>query len=47
MPSSLDEAKKISLQKSPELTIAEIEYGQSELDVKIADLICHLLLKFH
>jgi len=36
MPSSLDEAKKISLQKSPELTIAEIEYGQSELDVKIA-----------
>jgi len=36
IPSSLDEAKKISLQKSPELTIAEIEYGQSELDVKIA-----------
>ena len=36
LPSSLEEAKKISLQKSPELIIAEIEYGQSELDVKIA-----------
>ena len=36
IPSSLGEAKKISLQKSPELIIAEIEYGQSELDVKIA-----------
>ena len=36
IPSNLDEAKKISLQKSPELIIAEIEYGQSELDVKIA-----------
>ena len=36
IPSTLDESKKISLQKSPELIIAEIEYGQSELDVKIA-----------
>ena len=36
IPSSLGEAKKISLKKSPELIIAEIEYGQSELDVKIA-----------
>jgi len=36
MPSSLDEAKKISEEKSPELIISEIEYGQSELDVKIA-----------
>ena len=36
MPSSLDEAKKISEKKSPELIISEIEYGQSELDVKIA-----------
>ena len=36
MPSSLNEAKEISLKKSPELIIAEIEYGQSELDVKIA-----------
>ncbi len=36
IPSSLEEAKKISLQKSPELIIAEIEFGQSELDVKIA-----------
>ena len=32
----MSEAKKISLEKSPELIIAEIEYGQSELDVKIA-----------
>ena len=36
MPSSLDEGKKISEEKSPELIISEIEYGQSELDVKIA-----------
>jgi outer membrane protein len=36
IPSSLVEAKKISEQKSPDLIIAEIEYGQSELDVKIA-----------
>ena len=36
IPLSLEEAKKISLQKSPELIIAEIEFGQSELDVKIA-----------
>ena len=36
IPKNLSEAKKISLQKSPELIIAEIEYGQSELDVKIA-----------
>ncbi len=36
LPSSLVEAKKISEQKSPNLIIAEIEYGQSELDVKIA-----------
>ncbi len=36
IPSSLEEAKKISLQKSPELIISEIEFGQSELDVKIA-----------
>ena len=36
LPSSLVEAKKISEQKSPDLIIAEIEYGQSELDVKIA-----------
>ena len=36
IPKNLNEAKKISLQKSPELIIAEIEYGQSELDVKIA-----------
>ena len=36
MPSNLDEAKKISEEKSPELIISEIEYGQSELDVKIA-----------
>jgi len=36
IPSSLDEAKKISEKKSPELIISEIEYGQSELDVKIA-----------
>ncbi len=36
IPSSLVEAKKTSEQKSPELIIADIEYGQSELDVKIA-----------
>ena len=36
LPSSLVDAKKISEQKSPNLIIAEIEYGQSELDVKIA-----------
>jgi len=36
IPKNLSEAKKTSLQKSPELIIAEIEYGQSELDVKIA-----------
>ena len=36
IPSSIAEAKKISEQKSPNLIIAEIEYGQSELDVKIA-----------
>jgi len=36
IPSSLAEAKKTSEQKSPELIIADIEYGQSELDVKIA-----------
>ncbi len=36
IPKSLVEAKKISEQKSPDLIIAEIEYGQSELDVKIA-----------
>ena len=36
IPSNLNEAKEISLKKSPELIIAEIEYGQSELDVKIA-----------
>ncbi len=36
IPKNLNEAKKISLKKSPELIIAEIEYGQSELDVKIA-----------
>ncbi len=36
IPTSLIEAKKISEQKSPDLIIAEIEYGQSELDVKIA-----------
>ena len=36
IPQNLSEAKKISLEKSPELIIAEIEYGQSELDVKIA-----------
>ena len=36
IPKNLIEAKKISLEKSPELIIAEIEYGQSELDVKIA-----------
>ncbi len=36
IPKNLSEAKKISLKKSPELIIAEIEYGQSELDVKIA-----------
>ena len=36
IPSSLDEARKISQQKSPELIISEIEYGQSKLDVKIA-----------
>ena len=36
LPSSLVDAKKISEQKSPDLIIAEIEYGQSELDVKIA-----------
>ena len=36
IPKNLTEAKKISLEKSPELIIAEIEYGQSELDVKIA-----------
>ncbi|WP_440690643.1 TolC family protein [Candidatus Pelagibacter sp. HIMB1782] len=36
IPKNLSEAKKISLEKSPELIIAEIEYGQSELDVKIA-----------
>ncbi len=36
LPSSLGDAKKISEQKSPDLIIAEIEYGQSELDVKIA-----------
>ena len=36
IPKNLNEAKKISLEKSPELIIAEIEYGQSELDVKIA-----------
>ena len=34
--SSLVEAKQTSEQKSPELIIADIEYGQSELDVKIA-----------
>ncbi len=36
LPPSLVDAKKISEQKSPDLIIAEIEYGQSELDVKIA-----------
>jgi len=36
IPSNLSEAKEISKKKSPELIIAEIEYGQSELDVKIA-----------
>ena len=36
IPSNLNEAKEISLKKSPELIIAEIEFGQSELDVKIA-----------
>ncbi len=36
LPTSLVDAKKISEQKSPDLIIAEIEYGQSELDVKIA-----------
>ncbi len=36
LPSTLVDAKKISEQKSPDLIIAEIEYGQSELDVKIA-----------
>ena len=36
LPPSLVDAKKISEQKSPSLIIAEIEYGQSELDVKIA-----------
>ena len=36
LPSSLVDAKKISEQKSPNLIIAEIEYRQSELDVKIA-----------
>ena len=36
IPKNLNEAKKISIEKSPELIIAEIEYGQSELDVKIA-----------
>ena len=36
LPLSLVDAKKISEQKSPDLVIAEIEYGQSELDVKIA-----------
>ena len=36
IPSSLNEAMEISKKKSPELIIAEIEYGQSELDVKIA-----------
>ncbi len=36
IPSSLAEAKKTSEKKSPELIIADIEYGQSELDVKIA-----------
>ena len=36
IPSSLTEAIDISKNKSPELIIAEIEYGQSELDVKIA-----------
>ena len=36
IPSSLNEAKEMSKKKSPELIIAEIEYGQSELDVKIA-----------
>ena len=36
IPKNLSEAKKISIEKSPELIIAEIEYGQSELDVKIA-----------
>ena len=36
LPLSLTDAKKISEQKSPDLIIAEIEYGQSELDVKIA-----------
>ena len=30
IPKNLSEAKKISLEKSPELIIAEIEYGQSE-----------------
>ena len=33
---SLNILQKISEQKSPNLIIAEIEYGQSELDVKIA-----------
>ena len=36
IPSSLTEAMEISEKNSPELIIAEIEYGQSELDVKIA-----------
>jgi len=36
IPSSLNDAMEISEKKSPELIIAEIEYGQSELDVKIA-----------
>ncbi len=36
IPSSLTEAIDISKNKSPELIIADIEYGQSELDVKIA-----------
>ena len=36
LPPSLVDAKKISEQKSPDLINAEIEYGQAELDVKIA-----------
>ena len=36
LPVSLNEAIEISKKNSPELIIAKIEYGQSELDVKIA-----------
>ena len=36
LPVSLNKAIEISKKNSPELIIAKIEYGQSELDVKIA-----------